>query len=311
MNDALGINPSPTGAMPMPSAGGNSPADQAKIKAAAQQQLTQRQGERQQLATAEQAIQPAPKPPTEAELTIHPKQATLFFPMMMALSALGGMNTRAPMTAAMNNMAAVMKGQMDGSAALTKQHEERMWNNYDAAMKAHESSMKDFKVALDKYNSTGDPTEMRLAILAKTGDVKLANQVSSNPHDANQYVETLAKLADGAQKHADEMGFKNYKLQQELADKSRARGQRTSDEYDKEISKLTDDMHNTVNPAQKTAIEDRIRELRMKRNAAQSGDSAAPAAASGKPAPTPADIAYVKAHPETRAAYVSHFGVEP
>ena len=32
---------------------------------------------------------------------------------------------------------------------------------------------------------------------------------------------------------------------------------------------------------------------------------------SAKPPPSPADIAYAKAHPETRQAFINHFGVEP
>jgi hypothetical protein len=128
------------------------------------------------------------------------------------------------------------------------------------------------------------------------------------------------KIAETAQKNADEMQFKNKKLQSELdfknkklgtdtAEKEKNRGQKSADEYDREITSLTKDEHNTVNAAEKTAIEERIKELRRKRNAAQSGD--APAAPAGGAAPTQADKDYVKAHPETRAAYVSHFGVEP
>lgn len=281
MADALGIKPSPTGAMPLPSTIPASPADQANIKSTAQQLLTERQGEKQQLTAAEQQIKPMPQPPTEAELAIHPKQASMFFPLMMALGALGGLNTRAPMTAAMNNMSAVMKGQMEGEQTLTKQHQDRLWKNYDAAMQAHENSIKDFKVALDKYNSTGDPTEMRLAVLAKTGDTKLANQVSSNPHDANQYVETLDKIAAGLEKQSKDLRFKYDKEAKDIKDKAATRGQKTADEHDREISKLTDDMHNTVNATEKAAIEDRIKELRQKRNAGMSGDTKPTAVSTG------------------------------
>ena len=325
MADALGINPSPTGAFPMPPTGAQSPAGaqpaaaQPTVQSGAQQMVTQRQGDRQQLAGVEHAIQPMPHPPTDAELTIHPKQATMFFPLLMALGALGGMNTRAPMTAAMNNMTAVMKGQMEGEQALTKQHEERLWRNFDAGMEAHKRSMEDYKVALDKYNSTGNSTDMRLYFLASGVSPKDVDSML-DPHSANRNYADQMKIAEAAQKNADEMQFKNKKLQSELdfknkklgtdtAEKEKNRGQKSADEYDREITSLTKDEHNTVNAAEKTAIEERIKELRRKRNAAQSGD--APAAPAGGAAPTQADKDYVKAHPETRAAYVSHFGVEP
>jgi len=41
------------------------------------------------------------------------------------------------------------------------------------------------------------------------------------------------------------------------------------------------------------------------------GGSATSAAPTQKPTPTQADIDWVRAHPEDRAKFVQHFGVEP
>ncbi len=148
----------------------------------------------------------APKPPTKEELSIHPEQAQLLFPMMLSLAALAGKRTSEPMTAAMNNMTAVMKAQVEGNNEFVAHHEKQMMDSYKAAKDAHNETMKTLDPKIkDLLSATPNALEeLRLALYAKGYDPAVVEKLLGDG-GKNFFAQHMAqeKYMAGIQKHMD------------------------------------------------------------------------------------------------------------
>jgi hypothetical protein len=83
---------------------------------------------------------------------IAPKDASTFFAVMMALGALSGRSTMAPMTAAMNNMTAIMKGQKEGNDAMVASQAAQFDKNFKIATQKNKEYADEKKAILEKYH---------------------------------------------------------------------------------------------------------------------------------------------------------------
>ena len=82
---------------------------------------------------------------------IPPKDASKFFGMMMVLGALSGRSTMAPMTAAMNNMTAIMKAQKEHNTEMLAAQTAEFDRNYKTALDKHKEYVEEKKSILEKY----------------------------------------------------------------------------------------------------------------------------------------------------------------
>ena len=82
---------------------------------------------------------------------IQPKDASAFFGIMMALGALSGRSTMAPMTAAMNNMTAIMKAQKENNTGMLAAQSAEFDRNYKTALDKHKEYVEEKKSILEKY----------------------------------------------------------------------------------------------------------------------------------------------------------------
>lgn len=311
------------GAAPTPSmmdlGGAPSPAERSVMQNTLDQRKTAQEG----IQTAQQNMVPAPKPPSAQELAIHPQQAQSFMPLMLALSAIGGFATRQPMVAALNNMSAVMKGQLEGDQAVTKHHEEQLWKNFDAGMAAHKASIEDLNQAYKKYEDTGNLEDLRLELITKFGPQEAA-RLTANPQNVFALIHGNQQLAISADKQAK--ALKAQAEQKSLDRQTRLKAAeigahtktadvatRHKDSKENRINALRRDTNKqlslTTNPDKIAALNSRLQE-EIAAIRAEDQQGAAPAAGA-KPTPTAEDIAYAKAHPDTKAAFVAHFGREP
>ena len=243
--------------------------------------------------------------PTEPLAKFTPEQQKSFSTMsamLLVLGSLMGRKTMAPATAALNNMTGVMQGIKQGNTEAYTKNKQEFDENY--------------KIAMENYNRALD---RRKEIMAESkGDLaverELMNQWRLNEGISEKYMKDQMAHDDAIQKHGVELARVKNQVDQwmaglvkpEITSESKppsgkgnsADVTRLNLERDKEIAK---------NPKRAAEINARFDQ----QIAALGGGAAAPAAPSGKPTPTQADIDYVKAHPETKAAFVSHFGVKP
>ena len=102
---------------------------------------------------ASQPAQQLPMPPNTAQ-HIDPKQMTTAASAFMTLGALAGLLTRQPMTAALNNMTAAMKGVQEGDAEQYDRAYKEFQSNYDKAMKTNKAMLDEKEKALKDTNLT-------------------------------------------------------------------------------------------------------------------------------------------------------------
>jgi hypothetical protein len=81
----------------------------------------------------EAALGAPPEMPAQ-QFHVEPQQASKTFNLLMIAGALGGALTKGHMNNAMNNMTAIMKGQMEGDAQKTAAAKEEFKTNFDAGM---------------------------------------------------------------------------------------------------------------------------------------------------------------------------------
>lgn len=255
----------------------------------------------------ESEVTPMPKPPAQQQGQaggVDLKAHVELFSFMMLLSALSARSTSAPLTAAMNNMTASLKGMQSGNATIQQQQNAEMWKNYDAAMEQHKASLEKYKIGLDAmYKDTKNgPQKLYMELLEAGYDPKMASELSS-PANAAKLYDSMLKGSQKIHEEADKV--KHW--QQVEHDKKVF-------QFEKEISSLELKKAAATTDAQKKSYDEQISMVKMRRDNALGGAgvSATPSQpAGGKPTPTAEDIAYAKSHPETAAQFKAHFGVEP
>lgn len=149
---------------------------------------------------------------------IDPQQMTEAFSAFSALGALAGLLSKAPMTAALNNMTAAIKGVQEGDDAQYQRSYKEFQDNYKKAMDTN-------KARLDEYNRIFSDTKMTLdekmreigLVAAKHGDeltrAEIANQTPKGVLDA---IKAGQKATDNAQKQYDAWAAKNQEHEDKL-----------------------------------------------------------------------------------------------
>ena len=215
--------------------------------------------------------------------------------MLMVMGALAGKRTMAPATAALNNMTGIMTGIKEGREDVYQKHITEYQQN--------------FKVANENYNRVLD--ERRQIMESSKGDLKVEQERMKEfflrEGISEKYFKDQINHDNGMLRHKDAVQKQNDTVVNNILHPSMMVKGGTN-----ELAKLRLQRNIELDKFPKRAAEINAR-FEADVNALRGGGAAAPAAAapSGKPTPTQTDIAYVKAHPETKAAFVAHFGVEP
>ena len=126
---------------------------------------------------------------------IPPKDASVFFSMMMVLGALGGKSSIAPMTAAMNNFSGIMKAQNDHNDEMLAAQKEQFKMNFDRAIEVNKQFVERKKQILQDANFDMARAEQPLKLLeleyGQAGDIAKASQTSVKDHET-----AIAKLLE-------------------------------------------------------------------------------------------------------------------
>jgi hypothetical protein len=93
----------------------------------------------------------ASKPPPVESVPFQAKEMGDFSGTLMVLAALGGALTRAPLTASLNNFAAMINGYAQGNQAAFEQHKAEFEANYKKGMEAHKAYDEEFKSLREKH----------------------------------------------------------------------------------------------------------------------------------------------------------------
>lgn len=331
MADILGVEPT----VPTPPV---APAAPASAPSTTSSYLTQLGGEKQTLQGEYEGFQqrkravqqeqgkaleaaPIPKAP-EAPPEIHPRQASEFMPLMMIMATLGGLSTKTPMLAAMGNLNGVLQGQMQGDAARVESERQKLHDNFDAGMSRYRAAMDERRAIYDKFK--GDQKaideEIHLWALKHGLDEKIEKL-------GFQALDAADKAAAKAKEHKDNLGLKRAAEQHKTEARKIVQiygGGSLTKARTELIKQAEEERRKAHGDKEKIAsIDQRLQEnLSLVENyrpeeitavpgTVHAAPGAAPPRPTGKPSPSESDIAYVKAHPETAAQFMAHFGVEP
>lgn len=145
--------------------------------------------------------------PTNQAKHMTPEDMSSAFTTFMALGALGGLLTRQPMTAALNNMTAAMKGLHDGDQEQYKRATEEFNNNYSKAVATNKSKLDEYeKIFKNKESSIAEKVREATMIAKQYGDeLTVANLQHGNMKDVFKNMEASQKTAVDAQNHKDTM----------------------------------------------------------------------------------------------------------
>lgn len=149
-----------------------------------------RQAKEQELTSKVPAAPEVPK----AQKGFDPKEHMALFGAMMMLSMMFGRKTGDPMTAAMNNMTASLKGIQQGNAEVQQANEQQMWQNFNAGMAAHKAAMDEYKTDLEKMYK--DPKYGQNAVYLKMLEHGMKPEVAamySDPASASKIYEANLK----------------------------------------------------------------------------------------------------------------------
>lgn len=233
------------------------------------------------------------------------KESSELFSLMMIIGALGGRTTHTPMTAAMNNMTGIMRGQHEKNDQMVADQRDQFKLNFDSGMAKYKGMMEEKRNILEKYHYD------MAAAQGELNTWKLQHGISDE----------VAKASETQHHHMQQSMDAASKLASDLKIAGVRAGVSTQGEKTKAITALTNKARElaakTSKPEKKAAIQTQldadIAEINKQSGEAAPAKPVASAAppAGAKPVPTAEDIAYAKAHPETKAAFVAHFGIEP
>lgn len=223
----------------------------------------------QQAAKLESEITPMPAMPTEQKTGFGKdflKSHIGLFAAMSLLSALGARHTSTPMTAAMNNMTASMKGFMSGNAMEQQQANKQMWEQFDAAMQQHRASLERYKIGLEKMykDPKAGQQQLYMELLKEGYDPKMAAEMSSPASAARIYEANLK-----AQAHAQDASDRAKKEQQRHQDQQKS-------QFERERSALELKKAQAVTPEAKKNYQDQIDALNMRERITIGAEAAKP-----------------------------------
>ena len=246
---------------------------------------------------------PLPEKPLGQFTQPQTEHLSAFSSMLMVMGAMAGRRTMAPATAALNNISGIMQGMHEGNLEAYNKNKSEFEANY--------------KRAVDNYN---DVVARRKEIMdISKGDLAVKDKMM---HDFFLEQGIEAKFQKNQIDYTNGLNNMKAKMDEHKVQFDRIMANvvnpqikptpaKTSDvtrlniERDKELAK------SPKNAAEINARFDKQIAALGGASAAPAAPAAAPSAPSGKPTPSQADIDYVKAHPETKSAFVAHFGIEP
>lgn len=124
---------------------------------------------------------------------------------MMLLATLGGALTGAPITSALNNATGFLKGVAYGNDYVSQQHLKEFNANVNAATKANQTAVDQYKLDLDQYGT--DASRLQSALLSTAishGDEPVqALLVSGHVKEAVELIQAKEKAGIAAQQHQD------------------------------------------------------------------------------------------------------------
>lgn len=137
------------------------------------------------------------------------KESSELFALLMVMGALGGRSTNAPMTAALNNMTGIMKGQMEGNKEMVAAQREQFKTNFDNAIKKYDAYNREKEAILRKYHydMAAAQEELKSLQLQYGVDGKIATAAATQTH---------YEVMDKAKKQAADLGL--TKIPQETID---------------------------------------------------------------------------------------------
>lgn len=161
------------------------------------------QGQQELSAMASKGPEQAALPENDAK-HIDPKQMSSFFSTFLTLGALGGLLTRAPMTAALNNMTAAMKGLQEGDDEQFKRSTDEFNANYAKAAAANKAKLDAFdKVFNDKTKTIAQKIEEAKLVFHQYGDqLNVLNAQQGNQRAMFQSMDASRKMQQEADQAA-------------------------------------------------------------------------------------------------------------
>lgn len=233
---------------------GNFKSPAAGLSAAMQDVQQQREAQTEKLASGITPMPDIPKAQGQGLSKDYLKSHIGLFAAMTLLSVLGAKRTSAPMTAAMNNMTASMKGFMSGNQMERQSANQQMWENFDAAMQQHRASLERYKVELEKMykDPKAQQQQLYMSLLEQGYDPKMAAEMS-NPATAARIYETNVK----AMTHANEAADKVRQHQQQHQDQQKAK-------FESERASLGAKKAAATTPEAKKSYQDEIDAVNMR-----------------------------------------------
>jgi hypothetical protein len=242
------------------------------------------------------AEHPLPREPLKQFTPEHTKEISVLTSMLMVMGALAGRRTMAPATAALNNMTGILTG--------IKQGRDDVYQKNLAEYKEN------FKVANENYNRVLE--ERKQIMESSKGDLKAEQDNMKmfflREGISEKYFKDQISHDNGMLRHKDAVVKQNDTVINNVLHPTLLNDAKPAKGSSADVTRLNLERDKEIAKSPKRAAEINAR---FDQQIAALGGGAAAAAPSGKPTPTQADIDYVKAHPETKAAFVAHFGVEP
>jgi len=140
---------------------------------------------------------------------IDPEQAKEAFQTMMAFSMIGGALTKQPMLAAMNNMTAALKGNMEGDKQRVDKEIKDFERNYKLAEGKRKTQLEDYNLAFSKNKNDLQAQMSEIELVAKKYGDEIATQLAKKG-DAKglmTHFDTLARSGQQAKATADRMSL--------------------------------------------------------------------------------------------------------
>ena len=134
------------------------------------------------------------------------KESSELFSLLMVMAALGGRTTHTPMTAAMNNMTGILRGQKEKNDAMVAEQKDQFKLNFDAGMAKYKGMMEEKRNILEKYHYD------MAAAQGELNTWKLQHGVSDAVHKADETnTNHLQQSHDRAAKLANDLKIAGIK----------------------------------------------------------------------------------------------------
>lgn len=149
---------------------------------------------------------------------LDPKQMQEASQTMFALAAIGGLMTRAPMTAALNGFAGALKGLHDGDAELFKRESTTFQTNLKQAIAKNAAAMQEYQAAFQKHKGNMADLMNEWNIIAKKhGDtVSAINMERQDIQGMLKQIESMKKIDEQSRKTDQQFSIQMRKIDEQM-----------------------------------------------------------------------------------------------